>query len=310
MRLPDGKDPDEVIRDDPETWREATEHPQPIMEFLIDRAASRHDQRTVPGRERLVAAVLPTLRTIADPVRRDGYVQLLARRSGVEERTLLEALRRPESAGPDRPPGRGARRVAHQPRGRPGPAGRARPARRGAHARAGRGGPPAAPPRLPGHYARHGAAPGATAAFVTTPARELWQALAATLDAAEGQVFDRAAFVAGLEPTLAAVARTLLARTDPLPAGPSEAQQAIDQSLLTLERARLSERIEFTRAELAEAEAARRRRRAGPPPAGGPGAAAAPPGAGPRGGGHARCWHDDASTPPTSPANMEVTHGD
>ena len=68
VRLPDDRDPDEVIRDEPETWRSATEHPQPIMEFLIDRAATRHDQRSVPGRERLVAAVLPTLRTIADPV--------------------------------------------------------------------------------------------------------------------------------------------------------------------------------------------------------------------------------------------------
>ena len=101
VRLPDGRDPDEIIRDEPEVWKAATEEPQPIMEFLIDRAASRYDQRTVSGREKLVAAVLPTLRTIADPVRRDGYVQLLARRSGVEERTLLEALRRPEaSAGP------------------------------------------------------------------------------------------------------------------------------------------------------------------------------------------------------------------
>ena len=108
VRLPDGRDPDEVIRDDPEAWRAATEAPQPIMEFLIDRAASRHDQRTVPGRERLVAEVLPTLRTIVDPVRRDGYIQLLARRSGVDERTLLEALRRPEVAGPGGRRDRGA----------------------------------------------------------------------------------------------------------------------------------------------------------------------------------------------------------
>ena len=98
VRLPDGRDPDEVIRDEPEVWRAATEEPQPIIEFLIDRAAARFDQRTVSGRERLVAAVLPTLRTVSDPVRRDGYVQLLARRSGVEERTLLEALRRPRAA--------------------------------------------------------------------------------------------------------------------------------------------------------------------------------------------------------------------
>jgi DNA primase len=256
VRLPDARDPDEVIRDDPETWREATEHPQPIMEFLIDRAASRHDQRTVPGRERLVAAVLPTLRTIADPVRRDGYVQLLARRSGVEERTLLEALRRPESVGRT-----GRRDEAH--------------AGSRINLEAVMAQPDALDPRaveralepaeatllrlllaFPGHYAA--TAPRlADGPFVTTPARELWKALAATLAEDEGQVFDRAAFVAGLEPTLAGVARTLLARTDPLPAGPSEAQQAIEQSLLTLERARLAERIEFTRAGLAEAEAAR-----------------------------------------------------
>ena len=67
VRLPDDRDPDEIIRDDPDTWRKATEDPQPIMEFLIDRAASRHDPSTVGGREKLVADVLPTLRTISDP---------------------------------------------------------------------------------------------------------------------------------------------------------------------------------------------------------------------------------------------------
>jgi hypothetical protein len=109
--------------------------------------------------------------------------------------------------------------------------------------------------------------------FVTTPARELWKALVVALGSDVGVgsgagsgsgsgagsdgAFDRSAFVAGLDPTLAGVARTLLARTDPLPGSSVETQQAIDQSLLTLERARLSERIEFTRARLAEAEAAR-----------------------------------------------------
>jgi DNA primase len=255
VRLPDGKDPDEVIRDEPDVWRTVTEQPQPIMEFLIDRAASRHDQRTVPGRERLVAAVLPTLRTIADPVRRDGYVQLLARRSGVEERTLLEALRRPDPASRA-----GARDEAH--------------AGSRINLEAVMAQPDALDPRaveralepaeatllrllltFPGHYAA--TAPRITDdVFVTTPARELRTALAAVLAEDETQTFDRSAFVNGLEPTLAGVARTLLARTDPLPQGPVDVQQAIDQSLLTLERARLAERIEYTRARLAEAEAA------------------------------------------------------
>jgi DNA primase len=267
IRLPDDRDPDEVIRDDPEAWRAATENPQPIMEFLIDRAAARHDQRTVPGRERLVAAVLPTLRTIADPVRRDGYVQLLARRSGVEERTLLEALRRPD------------------------PTARAGGARDDAHVgsrinlEAIMAQPDALDPRAVERAIQPAEAtllrllliyPGRFAAtadrlteqpFVTTPARELWKALDAALRAAgrdptdrdpsRGDPFDRAAFVAGLEPTLATVAKTLLARTDPLPADEAETQQTIDQTLLTLARGRLSEEIEFTRARIAEAEATR-----------------------------------------------------
>jgi hypothetical protein len=92
--------------------------------------------------------------------------------------------------------------------------------------------------------------------FVTTPARELWKALGVTLREDGSDHFDRAAFIGALEPTLKAVAQTLMARTDPLPEDEAWTQQAIDQSLLTLERGRLSEQIEYTRARLAEAEAA------------------------------------------------------
>jgi DNA primase len=267
VRLPEGRDPDEVIRDDPDAWRTATETPLPIMEFLIDRAAASYDQRTVSGRERLVAAVLPTLRTISDPVRRDGYVQLLARRSGVEERTLLEVLRRPGSVA--RPGGgsdgghAGSRINLEAILAQPDALDPLAVARAIEPAEATLLRLLLVRPTLFGPTARHLATDARFAEdpFVTTPARELWRAMAGALGddagAAPEPPFDRAAFVAGLEPTLATVARTLLARTDPLPASETEMEQAIEQSLLTLERARLSERIEFTRARLAEAEAAR-----------------------------------------------------
>jgi hypothetical protein len=92
--------------------------------------------------------------------------------------------------------------------------------------------------------------------FVTTPARELWKALGARLQEVGSDHFERTAFIGQLEPTVRAVAQTLMARTDPLPDSDAQTQQAIDQSLLTLERARLAEQIEYTRARLAEAEAA------------------------------------------------------
>jgi hypothetical protein len=88
--------------------------------------------------------------------------------------------------------------------------------------------------------------------FVTTPARELWR----QMDATPAVGFDRAAFMETLDPTLAAVARTLFARNDPLPDDDEPLRQAVEQSLLGLERNRITERLEFVRAELSEAEAA------------------------------------------------------
>ncbi len=100
VRLPEGKDPDEVIRETPQAWREATARPAPILEFLIDYHAARVDTSTPEGRKRLVDGVLPTLRRVADPVVRDSYVQVLARRAGLDERTLIEAMQRPAPTAP------------------------------------------------------------------------------------------------------------------------------------------------------------------------------------------------------------------
>jgi DNA primase len=260
VRLPDGRDPDEVIRDTPDEWRRATEEPQPIMEFLIDRAARRHDQRTVTGRERLVAAVMPTLRTIADPVRRDGYIQVLARRSGVDERTLLEVLRRPAE-----PASRGGRQGSGGDAGHVGgrinlEAVMAQPDALDPRA-VERALEPAEGALLRLLLSRPSFVPETAARLevedlVTTPARELWRALRNAAGPDAPGPFERSAFLDGLEPTLAAVARTLLARNDPQPDTDEGLHQALDQSLIAIERGRLSEALDFARAQLSEAEAA------------------------------------------------------
>ena len=95
VRLPEGKDPDEVIRDSPDLWREAIRTAQPILQFLIDYYAKAFDLRTTHGKSSAVAAMIPILREVVDPIVRDQAVQALSRRTGVEDRVLLEALRAP-----------------------------------------------------------------------------------------------------------------------------------------------------------------------------------------------------------------------
>jgi DNA primase len=251
VQLPKGKDPDEVMRDDPDAWRTATGSPQPIMEYIIDTYARRFDLRTLAGRGRLVEAVMPMFRRVADPTERDGYLQLLARRSGVEERVLLETLRRPQRA-----PVVGSSRDGQEHAGR----------------RIDLDAVMSSPDALDPEAVARALEPVESTLLrlllvhpelrpamrdrldpsdlITTPARELWRALAAS----EGPM-DRNRFVEALEPTVGAVARTLYAATDPLPATQGSLEQAVEQCLLRLERRRLDERFEFERAELAEAEA-------------------------------------------------------
>jgi DNA primase len=92
VRLADGEDPDEVIRDAPERWKAAVANPVGMIEHLIDTYANRHDVRTPGGRKAVVDAVLPIIAGVMDPVSRDGYLQHLARRTGIDERVVHEAV--------------------------------------------------------------------------------------------------------------------------------------------------------------------------------------------------------------------------
>ena len=94
VRLPEGKDPDEVVRESPDEWREGVRIARPIVDHLIDVHARAHDLRTPGGQARFVDAVLPIIRNLPNPVLRDAYLQRVRQVSGVEERTLLEAMHR------------------------------------------------------------------------------------------------------------------------------------------------------------------------------------------------------------------------
>jgi DNA primase len=94
VRIPAGKDPDELIRSDPAAWRRAVTEARPVIEYFMDQAAAGVDLGTVEGRRDMSGRVLALLKRVGDPVERALYLQQLARRVDVEERTLADALAR------------------------------------------------------------------------------------------------------------------------------------------------------------------------------------------------------------------------
>jgi len=106
-RLPAGKDPDEVVREDPAVWETAIARAKPLVEYLIEHHAARFDLKTSSGRIGFVEAIMPAIRDIADPLRRDEALGEIHRTSGIEERVLRQVLDRPArnpiATGPGRP---------------------------------------------------------------------------------------------------------------------------------------------------------------------------------------------------------------
>jgi DNA primase len=102
-RLPAGQDPDEVVRATPDAWPTIIGGAKPLVEYLIGHHAERFDLKTPTGRIGFVDAVMPSIRDIDDPLRRDEALQEVRRVSGVDERVLRQVLeRRLAATGPGR----------------------------------------------------------------------------------------------------------------------------------------------------------------------------------------------------------------
>ena len=254
VRLPDGKDPDEVLRESPADWEASIAKAKPLVEFLIGHHAARHDIKTPTGRMGFIDAVMPAIRDIADPLRRDEALQEVRRVSGVEERVLRQVLdRRIAAAG-----GVGPRRGSES------------------QTRITADAVLASPDALPVGDILRAVSPVEAELLrlllllpeeqlrvvdqlgpdqlPSTLARELYRAIVlarAPDDQGVHPAFDRASLLLGLDEETRSLAHALLALQRPIP----EARE-VARLLLDLEDDLVRERSEFNESALAEAERA------------------------------------------------------
>lgn len=91
LTLPPGKDPDEVVAEDPSAWPAMLGRAQPVVEYVLDGLTAGQDLDQAKVRGDIARQVLPLIEDVLDPVERESYRQHLARRLKVDERALLTA---------------------------------------------------------------------------------------------------------------------------------------------------------------------------------------------------------------------------
>ncbi|MCK4369098.1 MAG: DNA primase [Dehalococcoidales bacterium] len=92
--LPQGKDPDDVIKQDAKTWQKLLEEALPVVDYTFNMVASELDLTTAKGKSLAVDKLLPIIAEIKDPIRQAHYLQKLAQLLKVSEHSLEAALAR------------------------------------------------------------------------------------------------------------------------------------------------------------------------------------------------------------------------
>ena len=99
-----GKDPDEIIRDDPAAWEGLVNDAMPLMDYLFEALASRIDLTTADGQDAAAARLSHLVWALPNPFQQDRYFQKMAQMLGVSDSTLKARLNHPRYKGATRTP--------------------------------------------------------------------------------------------------------------------------------------------------------------------------------------------------------------
>lgn len=103
MTLPEGKDPDDVVRADVNLWRELVNNAQPVVDYYFGLARGELDLQTAQGKSEAVDRLAPLIFEVSDEVKRAHYVQQLARMIQTDERSMELLLAKRRQTAPQAP---------------------------------------------------------------------------------------------------------------------------------------------------------------------------------------------------------------
>lgn len=98
--MPEGKDPADLILENPELWKGVLRNSKPVVEFQLDTVLSQTvDSRKIP--KALRDNVLPFIAPLTGAMEKAHYIKLIKEKTGLSEESIKEDLRALEQSLPD-----------------------------------------------------------------------------------------------------------------------------------------------------------------------------------------------------------------
>ncbi|HSD56226.1 MAG TPA: DNA primase [Candidatus Saccharimonadales bacterium] len=92
ITIPEGKDPDELIKANPLKWKEIIEKSQYAVDWLIDQYSKRKDLNSADGKKEFTEVILTFIKKLDNPVEEEHYKKHVAKLVGIDESTLAMRL--------------------------------------------------------------------------------------------------------------------------------------------------------------------------------------------------------------------------
>ena len=97
--LPAGRDPDDVIRQDPGEWERLIKDAVPYMDFALPAFASKYDLSSDLGKAQAAEALLPLVTATENAIEQERYFRRLAEVLGVSTEALEASIGKPRAGG-------------------------------------------------------------------------------------------------------------------------------------------------------------------------------------------------------------------
>ncbi|NDC21902.1 DNA primase [bacterium] len=97
VEIPEGKDPDELIKKDPKLWVNAIDSQKYALDWLISLYEKQLDLDSAVGKKQYSDVLLPVIRSLGDAVEKDHYLKLISKKINISQDALNEKLSKTQS---------------------------------------------------------------------------------------------------------------------------------------------------------------------------------------------------------------------
>lgn len=91
--IPEGKDPADCVKNNPQLWINSANNPRPIMEFYFDSVFSKYDCREVESKKKIAEELLNVISKISNKIEQNHYLKMLSEKLSIDEKAIFESLK-------------------------------------------------------------------------------------------------------------------------------------------------------------------------------------------------------------------------